>query len=280
VERSSAGQIGSSGPAAAAARHLDTRLFFVLAYAINWVPLIPPTLAASGVIAGAPEDLMAGAPLAIFGPAIAAVIASRREGGWPEARALLAGLFAWRVSPHWYLVALGLPSVGYACGHAVYGLITGQDAGPWFLPPATAQAAIGAVLVPIGEEIGWRGYALPRLIARHGPLRASVILGLLWAAWHLFMLISVGTTALALAIMVPYFVAGSVVFTWLYRRTSGSLLMAVLLHVGVHLNNPNQVEGTLVPITISMLSYVALAVLLVTLDRRAFADAPTTAPAR
>jgi len=270
MEQASTGKGGLAGPGAAPAPNFEPRPFFVLAYAINWFPLIPPTFAALGLIAGSPDDLMAGAPLAIFAPTIAAVVASFREGGWPQVRALLAGLFAWRVAPQWYLVALGLPSVSYLAGRAVVALLPGVEGGPWFLPPASAQAVIGAILVPIGEEIGWRGYALPRLIVRHGPIRASVILGLLWAGWHLFMVVMVGSTTLELAIMVPYFVAGSLVFTWLYQRTSGNLLMAVLLHVGAHLNNPNQVDGTLVPLTISMLSYVALAVLLVTLDRRAF----------
>lgn len=264
---------------AAPAPRPELTRFFVLAFAINWIPLVPPVLAALGLIAGAPEELMAGAPLAIFGPAIAAVIASQREGGWPKARALLARLFEWRIAPHWYLVALGLPTAAYLVSRAVYSLVPGNEGGPWFLPPASAQTVIGAILVPIGEEIGWRGYALPRLIARHGPIRASVILGVIWAVWHLFMFVSVGTTLLELAILPAYFVTGSLVFTWLYQRTGGSLLMAVLLHVGAHLNNANQVEGTLVPMILSTLTYVWLGVLLVTLDRRAFAREPiATAP--
>jgi membrane protease YdiL (CAAX protease family) len=248
----------------------STTLFFVLAFALNWIPLIAPALAALGVLDGSPDDWMAGAPIAIFGPTIAAVIASRREGGWPLVRELLAGLRAWRIGPHWYLVALGLPTLAYAVARAAYALVPGNDGGPWFLLPATAQAVVGSILVPIGEEIGWRGYALPRLIARHGAIRASVILGLLWAGWHLFMLLAVGTAPIAYAIMLPYFVAGSVVFTWLYLRTNGNLLMAVLLHVGAHLSNPAQVEGSLTPLILSALSYVGLAALLLTFDRAAF----------
>lgn len=251
---------------------MSTALFFALAYLITWVPLIPPSLAALGALDGSPDDYMAGAPLAIFGPAIAAVIASRREGGWARARELLGGLGAWRVAPWWYLVALGLPALVFVAGRAVYGLVPGNEGGPWFWPPATPEAVIGAILVPVGEEIGWRGYALPRLMARHGPVLATLILGSLWAGWHLPMLVAAGTTPTELAIFVPFFVAGAFLFTWVYQRTGGSLLLAVLLHVGTHLCNPTQAAaGEHTALTIAMLSYVGLAVLLVAADRRRFA---------
>lgn len=254
-----------------------TALFFALAFVVTWVPLIPPSLAALGAIDGPAEELMAGAPLAIFGPAIAAVVASRREGGWPRVRALLRGLLAWRVGPRWYLAALGLPTLTFLVGRAAYALVPGNEGGPWLWLPASGTAVLGALLVPIGEEIGWRGYALPRLIPRYGALGASLVLGLFWALWHLPMLISVGTTPIEMAIMLPYFLAGSVMFTWVYQRTGGSLLLAVLLHVGAHLSNTSQATGELAPLTIATLSYLGLAALLVAFDRRTFGAAPADA---
>lgn len=251
----------------------STTLYFVLAYAITWLALLPPSLAALGVIDANPEDLLAGAPLAIFGPALAAVIASYREGGRARVRELLAGLRAWRVAPLWFVVALALPALLFVPVRAIYGLVPGNQGGPYLWPPSDAQHVIAALLVPIGEEIGWRGFAQPRLLANHGPLRASVILGLLWGGWHLPMFVAVGAaTPYYLALMIPYFVAGGVMFTWFYQRTNGSLLLAVLLHVGVHLHNPNQAEpGDVVPITLSAISYVLFAIAVVAFDRKAFA---------
>ncbi len=250
----------------------STTLYFVLAYAITWLALLPPSLAALGLLDASPEDLLAGAPIAIFGPAIAAMIASYREGGRPRVRELLAGMRAWNVAPLWFAVALVMPMLLYVPVRAIYGLVPGNEGGPYFWPPGDAQHVIAALLVPIGEEIGWRGFAQPRLLASHGPLRASIIIGLLWGGWHLPMFIAVGAaTPYYLALMLPYFVAGGVMFTWLYRRTNGSLLLAVLLHVGVHLHNPNQAEpGDVVPITLSAISYVLFAIAVLAFDRKAF----------
>ncbi len=251
----------------------STGLYFTLALSITTLALLPAALATLGAVPGPASDYLAAAPLAIFGPAIAACIASWREGGRAAVAELLRGLLRVRVSPIWYVVALALPTVAYVVVRAIYGLVPGPDGGPFLWPPGDAEHFIAALLVPIGEEIGWRGYALPRLVDRYGPLRASFVLGALWGVWHVPMFLAVGTTDPAYyALMVPYFLAGSLVFTWLYRRTGGSLLLAVLLHVGTHLHNPNQApEGDLGPMTISMVGYVALGLSLVLLDRRAFA---------
>ncbi|MCB9598246.1 MAG: CPBP family intramembrane metalloprotease [Sandaracinaceae bacterium] len=252
----------------------STKLYFALALSITTLALLPAVLAVAGVLSGSADDYMAGAPIAIFGPTIAACVASAREGGRAAVRKLLSGLGAGRVGPLWFFVALGLPTLAYLVARALYELLPGDDGGPWFWPPGDAQHVVGAVLVPIGEEIGWRGYALPRLIARFGPLRASLLLGGLWGVWHLPMFIAVGTTDPAYyALMVPYFLAGSVMFTWLYQRTNGSLLLAVLLHVGAHLSNPGQ-SPELTPTAISTFAYVALALGLVAFDRPAFRRAP------
>jgi membrane protease YdiL (CAAX protease family) len=214
---------------------------------------------------------MAGAPIAIFGPTIAATVALRREGGWPAVRGLFVGLVRLPPQPAWLLVALVLPAVTCLAGRAVYALVPGSEDVPWFFLPGDAQRVIGAILVPLGEEIGWRGYALPRLLARHGPLRASLILGVLWALWHTCMLISVGSPPLIVVLGMIEIVIGSAMFTWMHQRTGGSLLAAVLLHMGAHLHNMSQ-SNDVAPLAISTASYAVLAVLLVVLDRRAFAS--------
>jgi uncharacterized protein len=249
----------------------DTARYFVWAYLLTWVPLLPPTLAKLGFLPGPVEQYMVLAPLAVFAPAIAALIASRREGGREGMRALLRGLRAWRVSPVWYLAALTLPGLVFLAGRGVYALIPGNAGGPWIYPATTAQQIAAMILVPIGEEIGWRGYALPRLQRRYGALRATAILGALWGVWHLPMFLTVGMTATMLLVMVPFFLAGNVMFTWFYNRTRGSLLLAVLLHVGTHLDNPHHaLPGDITPLLIYTAAYVVVAALLLLVDRRAF----------
>jgi membrane protease YdiL (CAAX protease family) len=91
----------------------------------------------------------------------------------------------------------------------------------------------GLLAGPLGEEIGWRGVAMPRLRARYGPLHASLILGLLWAFWHAPIWFSGQWTAPTLANIAAYVfwvVAVTFIFTWVFNNTRGSVLIAILLH--------------------------------------------------
>ncbi len=89
----------------------------------------------------------------------------------------------------------------------------------------------------VGEELGWRGYALPRLLSRHGAIRASLILGVLWGLWHLPLMWTEG----ALPYQQPVWLllldilAKSIIFTWVFLNTRGSVLLAVLLHASTNL---------------------------------------------
>lgn len=262
----------------AAAHHLDASAprggvgrFFALAYALTWAPLLPASLASLGVLSGDPADYLAAAPLAVFAPTIAAVIAARREGGKPAVRALLRGLRAWRVRPLWYVVALAGPALLFVAARGVYGLVPGAQDGPWLYLPERPEQYAALLLIPIGEEIGWRGFALPRLIARSGAARATAIVGLLWGVWHVPMFLAVGQPLRWVVIGIVFVAVGNVFFTWFYRRSGASLLLAVLLHVGLHINNPTRADpGDALPLTIVTVAYAVLAAALVLLDRRAF----------
>lgn len=86
---------------------------------------------------------------------------------------------------------------------------------------------------PIGEEIGWRGFLLPRLLERYGPLGASVIVGIVWYLWHLPLYSATGRVALTVPFLLGYAVnnvAFSVVHTWFFQRSGGSAFLAIALH--------------------------------------------------
>ena len=124
---------------------------------------------------------------------------------------------------------------------------------------------------PLGEEIGWRGYALPQLLSRHSPLTSSLILGLVWGAWHAPLHLrgvydaSVARGWVGVGLRLISSVGLAVIFTWLYQRCGRSLLIMVLLHTS--LNNTSRVLVAPAPGSFVMTGAV-VAVLVVILRTR------------
>src|SRR2546426_2781896 len=136
-----------------------------------------------------------------------------------------------------YLFAIGyLPAIKVTVA-IVHRVITGSwprfGDEPWYLIVA---AIVISTPVQAGEEIGWRGYALPRLAVRVGLARASLLLGLIWACWHLplFFIPGVDNYGQSFPIFVLGVIALSVAIAWLYANTSGSLLLTMLMHSAVN----------------------------------------------
>jgi membrane protease YdiL (CAAX protease family) len=195
--------------------------YFVLAFALSW----------SLVLLSSASLLFAF--LALFGPASAALIVTAVEEGRAGVLALLRRVVEWRVGMRWYVVALGLP---FALGLAAIGLHVLLGGSYAFRPggPLLLSLVLGALV--LGEELGWRGYALPRLQARYSSLAASLILGALWAAWHLINATIPGLEAYwhSFPAFVLFVIPQTILFTWLANRTRGSLLLAWLLHAAIN----------------------------------------------
>jgi len=181
--------------------------------------------------------------LSAWSPTMAAMIVTAALNGSAGVRALLIGFAKWRVKPIWYLFAAALPiAIGYAAA-GIYALIVGPT--PGMIVPLTAPALLVTVLNhlfrgPLGEEAGWRGFALPRLQARYTPFRSSLILGLGMLVWHIptFFIQGLSGTALLL-FMVSFAVAllsFTIVMTWLFNHTGGSLLLAALMHLSFNVS--------------------------------------------
>jgi uncharacterized protein len=195
--------------------------YFLLAYAFAWLLVL---LSSVSLLFGF---------LALFGPAAAAMIVTAVAEGRTGMRALFQRVAIWRVGLHGYAVALGLPAL-LSLGVVGLSFALGAAAEVQFseLSPLTGML----FLLVIGEELGWRGYALPRLQARYGAVGASLILGILWAAWHLpnqfipgLEFYGYGFGAFAF-----YVVAMTVLFTWLARETHRSVLLAWLFHGAIN----------------------------------------------
>lgn len=202
--------------------------FFVLAYAINAV------VTATTLIAPFQHWSLRWL-IAIFSPTIAAYLVAAGMGGWPEVKRLLAGYGRWRIGWQWYLAALsmaliplGIALVYIALGNPPRGLEPGMTWGTY------ALVLMGGWLTgPLAEESGWRGFALPRMQARMSALNASLLLGLLWAFWHLPQYLTGGVQTggmMPFPIFVPVTLVLTVLFTWVFNNTRGSLVATTLMH--------------------------------------------------
>jgi membrane protease YdiL (CAAX protease family) len=234
------------------------------------VSLLPAILAQRGVLPGPFERFMPLALPAVFGPTIAAVYVTWRESGRDGVRALFARFRIRGVGSGWYVFALAYTTVIYAAGVAVYSLF-GHAPIAWAYFPAKAEHVMGMLVVPFAEEVGWRGFALPRLQRDHSRLSACAILAVVWALWHtpMFLVSGYGGTMLALAY--AYILAGCVLFSWVFNRTSGSLLIAWLMHVGAHLNAPTHaIPPNMTAVAVAVVAVNVAGVLVVAFDRAAW----------
>lgn len=175
---------------------------------------------------------------AIFMPALVAIWLTGTTQGETGLQALFARVIEWRVRWTWYAFAIGFMLSVRLSAAVLVRLTTGAwpqfGHESWLL---IAVAILFSVPVQAGEEVGWRGYALPRLGARFGYGAGSAILGVLWALWHqpvFFMLPGNGNYGQSF----PLFLAGviplSIAMGWLFVHTKGSVLLAMLMHSAVN----------------------------------------------
>jgi hypothetical protein len=201
--------------------------------------------------------------LGTFGPTLAALLLI----GFREGRAgfiqIGRQLTRWRVSWIWYAAALAGPALMMAAAVFLFRLFGGtglvfQDPSQWYLIPVI----FGYVLFTsvLGEEIGWRGYALLGLMKNLRPLPASLILGAVWGIWHLplFWLAGDFHQDIPLVLFLVQVTAASVIYTWMYLRTRGSLLIIHLFHAATNTAAgllpvlPFNAGGSLAPFAVSV----------------------------
>jgi len=218
-------------------------LYFVLAYSISWLLWAPLCLPAFGV--GLLPVLPFQHALGALGPIGAALITSLMHDGVAGPRDLLRRAFAWRGQLRWAAVALLVPFALLALA-LVLEAVLNHGSVPWAgfgtsreFPQFSALGflAYNIVSFGLGEEMGWRGFALPRLQSRHSALVATLLLTAGWALWHLpLFLYRPGYTSMGAAGIAGWLfslLTGAVLLTWLYNESRGSILVAALFHATV-----------------------------------------------
>jgi uncharacterized protein len=212
--------------------------FFVLAYAGTWLFELPYVLSGYGVglLPTRSPVLLWTSPVSVFmGPFLAAFVMTGAIEGREGVRRLLRRFVLWRVGFRWYLFAfVGIPVIAVLSVVVIPGVL-GSFQGLGALAPLSVLGVFVYVLFlggALGEEPGWRGFALPRLQSLHGPLLGSLILGPLWGLWHLPLFFTPWNELTTFNVVGYVLVTTclAIMYTWVFNNTKGSVLIAVLLH--------------------------------------------------
>lgn len=223
--------------------------FFVMAYAFSWLVWTPWVLGEDGAgllpikLSDATSGLLNAAAI-LAGPTLAAFIMTGTTEGGAGVRRLLGRYVLWRVGIQWYLFALiGVPLIMLLGTVVVSGDLPNLGAlgGPSYVLSYLAFFVLVFIFGgPLLEEPGWRGFALPRLERLHGPLVGTLILGVLWALWHLpeflvpsWAASSGGGGILGITQFVVITITFAIVITWVFNNTQASLLLVMLVHASI-----------------------------------------------
>jgi membrane protease YdiL (CAAX protease family) len=216
----------------------------------------------------------------IAGPTVSAFIMTAVTEGKAGVGRLLRGYMLWRVGLPWYLLVLiGMPALLLLSILVLPGgmaVVRHQLLMPVYPVGFILALFLGGALF---EEPGWRGFALPRLQQRFGPLWGTFILGVLWGFWHLPLYFVPGFNGAGtdfVGILLPFgeFVisalAMSVLFTWVFNNTRGSLLLAILLHASLDAVVPTFASSLIFLMVYVLIVVVALLIIVATRGRLSY----------
>src|ERR687893_617142 len=289
-----------SAPQGVLARH-PLISYFIITFAFSWLMFLPGVLTYYGLLSVAPSLIGVLGIVGLLGPLLSGFFMTALTEGAAGVGDLLRRIVLWRVGIRWYLfVVLGLPAVMVLGTLLRPGALASFDisAQPLSLAYLLAFVSMVAIGGPLFEEPGWTGFAQPRLQRLHGPLVGGLILGSLWALWHLpgFLIPSQNLTDIPPRGTVLDFVVFSLaliglrfVIMWVVNNTRGSVLMAILTHASWNTFYSTALIGIFPAPTVKgsylnlLIGGWALALVLIALTReqlgyRGETDAPPSAP--
>lgn len=209
--------------------------YFVIAFAFSWIIWLPGVLAARGLFE-LPIPEFALAMIGAFGPFVSAFYLTRQNKGKEGVKTLIKRALNFRIPLKWLAAILVLPLAVAAASRHLYIWRGGE------LPDSPVLGSPIAIIVlflflfffggSVNEEFGWRGYALDRIQLKHSALLSSLILGFLWALWHLplFFFRSLSQSYMSFWIFLGLTCAIAVLMTWLHNNNGGNILVALLFH--------------------------------------------------
>lgn len=218
--------------------------FFALTYLFSWIMWLPAMLLTYGVVAESsflggiakPIGFLAG-----IGPSLVAFVLVMMDGGKKGLKALLARGVQFRLGRWYWFTFLIVPSV-LILAHLLNSFLggsfpkTGGLAHPYLIPPLFLVLFV----MQLGEEFGWRGFALDELQQKWGAVHASVVLGVLWSLWHIPMFLASGfghhDYRLPFDQLLITLVLVSILITWVQNNTGGSLIPAFVFHTYINLS--------------------------------------------
>jgi len=209
--------------------------FVAVTYGFTWV--VQGVVIAAGLEASWTQSILIG--FGGFGPPVGAAVVIRASGG--DLRAWVSQFFRWRIGLRWWLLALGLPLVVLTVSVGVF-VALGGPIDPGSLPfPGVYLFVLawGTVWGGGQEDLGWRGFMLPLLQENYSALVSSLVVGVTWAGWHLPLFVNPATTHGAWPVTqqllwVVSILAGSILWTWMYNSTGGSVLAVAVFHAGIN----------------------------------------------
>ncbi len=266
-------------------RH-DLIIYFALAFAISWSIAIPLAIRAQSQPAR-PSVPFALHYLVSYGPMLSAILVTGLTRGRKGLCRLWGGVVQWRVQLIDWLAAVS-PLIVLIVTLPVWSVIQQQWPDLTQLGDVPFLPNLGLSALPLwmitsgfGEEIGWRGYALPRLQQRYSALTATLLLSILWGLWHLPLFFYMDQPSIDTPLAdLPQFsylyqplmnafwflglMAGAVVFTWLFNRSQGSILMVILFHGSYNFVTASRIGNGVVAAIVSTLVMIwAVIVILV-----------------
>lgn len=243
--------------------------FLVGAFAVTWATGSLILLSNQSALLGrAPHPAQLALPIGIaftallvgdLGPALAALVTVAVADGRRGVRELFGQFARWRIGWHWYLLALIGPTAISLVAVGVFVAAGGRMESSWIAlqPGRIALTAVGGW----GEELGWRGFAQPRLQGGIGAAPAAVLVGIMWSLWHQWQLAAPGGAAFAWDAAVwamTYLISVSILIAWIYNSTRASLPSAIAAHVGI-----NAVRFNPDPVAFVSIAFAVVAVVVV-----------------
>lgn len=262
--------------------------FLFLAYVWSWLFWVPSVLLyRRGSMSFPVWALTIGA----YGPTIAALLVTIVVAGGYGSKALLRKYLVWRVGIWWYgaaLFAAWVPTIGVM---GIY-LLRGGSIGTFDVSALARLPLLAATALPNGplaEELGWRGFLLPRVAARMSLLKASVLIGVVWTFWHTPLFFAPAGTFISGAPVTPaavgiylMLVTGlSVLIAWVWRHANGSVLLTILMHLAINVNALGLLFPSVARVQFEFI-YLSIAIFWLFILTIVFVDRPswTIAPTR